>query len=95
MAHSTAEERNNTNDNPKFTATFIYQEQLTIDKYNNLISSGTEYTLGYLTVINCAEWTNYIRNTFNQFIRQQYFNRTSPSTPNSRHPTKISHPHID
>jgi hypothetical protein len=55
MAHSTAVKRNNTNEWPKFTATFIYQEQLTIDKYNNLISSGTEYTLGYPAVINCAK----------------------------------------
>ncbi len=61
MAHSTAEKRNNTTKWPKFTAIFIYQEQLTIDKYNNLISSGTEYTLGYLAVINCAEWTNYVK----------------------------------
>jgi hypothetical protein len=60
IAHSTAEKKNNNNVPPKFTATFIYQEQLTIDRYNNLISSGTIYTLGYPTVINCAEWTNYV-----------------------------------
>jgi hypothetical protein len=89
MAHSTAERRNNTNERPKFTAMFIYQEQLTIDKYNNLISSGTEYTLGYPTVINCAEWTNHVKNPFNRYIRQQYFDHISPSTPSSRHPMKI------
>jgi hypothetical protein len=88
MAHSTAEKRENTNKWPKFTATYIYQEQLTIDKYNNFISSGTEYTLGYPTVINCAEWTNYVKNPFNWFIRQQYLDRISPSTPSSRHLTR-------
>ena len=88
MAHSTAEKRNNTNKRPKFTATFIYQEQLTIDKYNNLISSETEHTLGYPTVINCADWTNYVKNPFKWFIGQQYLDRISPSTPSSRHPTR-------
>jgi hypothetical protein len=92
MIHRTTEKRNNPNEQPKFTATFIYQEQLTIKKYNKLISSGTEYTLGYQTVINCAEWTNYIRKPFNWFTRQIYLNRISPSTPSSRHPTKIFTP---
>jgi hypothetical protein len=88
MAHSIAEKGNNTNKRPNFTATFIYHEQLTIEKYNNLISNGTEYTLGYLTVINCAELTNYVKNPFNQFTRQQYFYHISPSIPSSRHPTR-------
>jgi hypothetical protein len=88
MAHSTTVKRNNTNKWPKFTAMFIYQEQLTIDKYNNLISSGTEYTLGYPTVINCAEWTNHIKKPFNRFTRQQYLDHISPSAPSSRHPTR-------
>jgi hypothetical protein len=88
MAHSTAEKRNIPNERPTFTAMFIYQEQLTIEKYRNLISSGTEYTLGYLTVINCAEWTNYVKNPFNWFPRQKYYDRISPSTPSSRHPTR-------
>jgi hypothetical protein len=95
MNHSTAEKRNNYNKQPKFTAMFIYQEQLRIDKYNKLISSGADNTLGYPTVINCAEWTNYIKNPFNQFTRQLYLDRISPSTPSSRHPTKKSHHHMD
>jgi hypothetical protein len=65
MAHSTVEKRNNTNERPKFTAMFIYQEQLTIENYNNLISNGAEYTLGYPTEINLAEWTNYVKKPFN------------------------------
>jgi hypothetical protein len=55
MNHSTAEKRNNYNEWPEFTATFIYQEQLTIEKHNKSISSGTDNSLGYPTVINCAE----------------------------------------
>jgi hypothetical protein len=57
-----------------------------------LISSGTEYTLGYPTVINCTEWTNFIKNPFNWFTRQIYLNCISPSTPSSRHPTRIFPP---
>jgi hypothetical protein len=41
--------------------------------------------LGYPTVINCAEWTNYVKKPFNWFTI--YLNHTSPSTPCSRHPT--------
>ncbi len=78
MNHSTAKRRDNHNERPKLTATFIYQEQLTIEKYNKLISSGTDNTLGYPTVINCTEWTNYIKNPFNQFTRQIYLDHTSP-----------------
>jgi hypothetical protein len=63
-----------------------------IEKYNKLISSGTEYILGHPTVINCAEWTNYIKNPFDQFTRQIYLDRTSPSTPCSSHPTRIFAP---
>ncbi len=37
MNHSTGRRRNNHNELPKFTATFIYQEQLTIEEYNKLI----------------------------------------------------------
>jgi hypothetical protein len=33
MDHSTAKKRNNHNNRPMFTAMFIYQEQLTIEKY--------------------------------------------------------------
>jgi hypothetical protein len=44
--------------------------------------------LGYLTVINCAEWTNFIKNPFDWFTRQIYLNRISPSSPSSRHPTR-------
>jgi hypothetical protein len=83
--HSTTEKRNYCNERPKFTATFIYQEQLTIEKYNKLISNGADNTLGYPTVINCAEWTNYVKTPC--FTRQKYLNRISPLTPSSRHPT--------
>jgi hypothetical protein len=48
--------------------------------------------LGYPTVINCAEWTNYIKNPFDWFTRQIYLDRKSPSTPISRHPTRILTP---
>ncbi len=93
LNHSTTEKRNNPNKWPKFTAMSIYQEQLTIEKYNNLISSGTDKTLGYPTVINCAEWTNYVKNPFDQFTRQIYLDCTSPfRTPSSRHPTRIFTP---
>jgi hypothetical protein len=33
---------------------FIYQEHLTIEKHKKLISTGTDNTLGYPTLINCA-----------------------------------------
>jgi hypothetical protein len=79
----------NHNKQVKFTVKYIYQEQPTIEKYNKLITSGTDNTLGYSTVINCAEWTNYMKNPFNWLTRQLYLNRISPSTPSSRHPTKI------
>jgi hypothetical protein len=52
-----------------------------------LISSGTGNTLGYPTLINFAEWTNYVKNPFNKFARQTYLDHTSPSTPSGRHPT--------
>jgi hypothetical protein len=64
MTHSAAKRRNDHNDQPTFTATFIYQEQLTIEKYKKYISSGTHYTLGYPTLINCDEWTNYVKKHF-------------------------------
>ncbi len=57
-----------------------------------MISSETEYTLEYPTVISCAEWTNYVKNPFNRFTRQIYLDHTSPSTPSSRHPTRIFTP---
>jgi hypothetical protein len=44
MTHSTAKGRNNHNDQPTFTVVFINQEQLTIEKYKKLISSGTDNT---------------------------------------------------
>ncbi len=80
--------RNNHNNQPTFTATFIYQEQLTIKKYKKLILCGTENTLGYPTLINCAEWIDYIKNPFDHVARLRYLNHMSPSTPSSRHPTK-------
>ncbi len=95
MTHSTAKRRNNHNNQPKFTATFIYQEQLTIEKNKKFISSGTDNTLGYPALINCAEWTNYIKNPFNLYARQIYLDHTSPSTPSSRHLTKKSHHCMD
>ncbi len=88
MDHSTSNRRNNHTNRPKFTVTFIYQEQLTIEKYKSLISSGTNNTLEYPTVINCAEWTNCVKTLFNWFTRQLYLDHTSLSTPRSRHPTK-------
>ncbi len=65
MNHNIAKKRNSHKDRPKFTVMFICQGQLTIEKYNSLISSGTDNTLWYLTVINCAEWTNYVEKPFN------------------------------
>ena len=44
--------------------------------------------MGYPAVINCADWTNYVKNPFKWFIGQQYLDRISPSTPSSRHPTR-------
>jgi hypothetical protein len=88
--------KGNHNKQPKFTAMFIYQEQLTIEKYNKLISSGTDNTLGYPKVINCAEWTNYVENLFNRSTsRQLYLDCISPSTPSNRHPTENSHHCMD
>jgi hypothetical protein len=88
MDHSTPKRRNNHNDWPMHTTIFIYQEQPTIEKYKSVISSKTDNTLGYPTVINCAEWTNYVKKSFNWFTRQIYLDHISPSTPSSRHPTK-------
>jgi hypothetical protein len=53
-----------------------------------LISIGTDNTLGYPTVIKCAEWTTYAKNRFDWFTRQKYLDHKSPSTPSSKHPTK-------
>jgi hypothetical protein len=53
-----------------------------------MISRGTDNTSGYPTLINCAEWTDYIKNLFNHVARQIYLNHTSPSTLSNRHPTK-------
>ncbi len=44
--------------------------------------------MGYPIVINCAEWTNYVKNPFDWFTRQKYLNRISPSTPSNGHPIK-------
>ncbi len=44
--------------------------------------------MGYPTVINCAEWTNCNKKPFDWLTRQKYLNRTSPSTPSSRHLTR-------
>jgi hypothetical protein len=46
----------------------------------------------YSTEINCAEWTNYVKKPFDWFTRQIYLDPTSPSTPSSRHPTRIFTP---
>ncbi len=45
--------------------------------------------MGYPALINCAEWTDYVKNLFDLVARQRYLNHTSPSNPISRHPTKI------
>jgi hypothetical protein len=57
-----------------------------------MILSGTENILGYLTLINCAEWTDYVKNPFNHVARQIYLDHTSPPTPSNRHPTRIFTP---
>jgi hypothetical protein len=78
-----------------FTATFIYSEQLTIKKYKKWILSGTDNTLSYPALINCAEWTDYVKKPFNHVARQRYLNHTSPSTPSSRHSSiKIIHTNV-
>ncbi len=48
--------------------------------------------MGYPTVLNCAEWTNYVQNPVDWFTRQIYHDHTSPSTPSSRHCTRIFTP---
>ncbi len=55
------------------TDTFIYQEQITIQKYKKVLESGYENTaMGFSRFITSNEWEEYIKNSFNSGAREQY-----------------------
>jgi hypothetical protein len=70
-----SKKRNDPNICPQWldTDTFIYQEQITIQKYKKLLESGNENTaMGFLSFITSNEWEEYIKNPFNSGAREQY-----------------------
>ncbi len=85
MEHSTAKKRNNQNKRPLFTEKFIYQEQLTIEKYNKLIQKDEGASLRYSEFINFNKWTNFIQNPFDSDARQKYLDHISPATKSKTH----------
>jgi len=70
-----SKKRNDPNICPQWldTDTFIYQEQITIQKYEKVLESGNENTaMGFSRFITSNEWEEYIKNPFDSGAREQY-----------------------
>jgi hypothetical protein len=75
-----SKKRNDPNVRPQWldTDTFIYQEQITIQKYKKVLESGNENTaMGFSRFITSNEWEEYIKNPFDSGAREQYLQHVS------------------
>ncbi len=92
-----SKKRNNPSVCPQWldTDTFIYQEQITIQKYKKVLESGNKNTaMGFSRFITSYEWEEYIKNPFNSGAREQYLQHVSVlQDPRKSKTKKLSPPY--
>jgi hypothetical protein len=81
LLHSTARRRNNHNLQPRLNSYFTYQTPDSAEKFTETKQNkglGCDEIYGYSNLINWEQWSSYIKDLFNSFVREQYMQFISP-----------------
>jgi len=90
LLHSSSKKRNDDDWKPKLINIFTYQNPDSSKVYahtalNNVEEENNEI-FGYCRLINCEQWTTYIRDPFNKYVCDKYIEFITPvgNTKNSK-----------
>jgi hypothetical protein len=95
LLHSTARRRNNDDLQPKLNSYFSYQ---TPDLQKNLhkqVKKGLrcDEVYGYSNLINCKQWSSYIKDPLHSFAREQYVHFISQLENTTSKKKQLTHAH--
>ncbi len=79
LVHSRSKKRNNCHLWPKLTSMFTYQNPITAETYAATVQSNDGNIYGYCPLLNCDEWTRFIKDPFNKFVRDNFAEFISPN----------------
>ncbi len=68
LFHSKSRKRNDVHSWPKLTSMFTYQNPDTAEKYTATIMNNNDNIYGFCPLLNCDEWTRYIRDPLNKSV---------------------------
>jgi hypothetical protein len=78
LVHSRSKKRNNCHSRPKLTSMFTYQNPVTAETYAATVQNNDGNIYGYCPLLNCNEWTRFIKDPFNKFVRDNFVGFISP-----------------
>jgi hypothetical protein len=78
LIHSRSKKRNNCHLQPKLTSMFTYQNPVTAETYTATVQNNDGDIYGYCPLLNCDEWTRFIKDLFNKFVRDNFVEFISP-----------------
>ena len=96
LLQSLSKKKNNDDWKPKLINIFTYQNPDSSKKYAqtvlNNVEEESDEIFGYCRLIDCKQWTTYIRDPFNKYFCNEYveFNTPVGNTKNSK--KQLSHP---
>jgi hypothetical protein len=76
----------------KLTSMFTYQNPVTAETYAATVQSNDGNIYEYCPLLNCNEWTRFIKDLFNKFGGENFFELISPDDSTKCLKKKISHP---
>ncbi len=74
LLHSRSKKRNNCHLRPKLTSMFTYQNPVTAVTYTATVQNNNGNIYRYRPLLNCDEWTRFIKDPFNKFVRDNFVN---------------------
>jgi hypothetical protein len=86
LVHSKPRKRNSIHLQPKLTSMFTYQNPDTAEKYAATIQNNNDNIYGFCPLLNCNEWTRYIRDPLNKSVQDEFIDFITPdgTTNNSK-----------
>ncbi len=78
LVHSKARKRNSIHSQPKLTSMFTYQNPDTAEKYAATIQNDNDNIYRFCPLLNCNEWTRYIRDPLNKSVRDEFIEFITP-----------------
>ncbi len=93
LLHSKPRKRNSIHSGPKLTSMFTYLNPDTAEKYAATIQNDNDNIYEFCPLLNCNEWTRYIRDLLNKSVRDEFVEFITPDGTTNNLKRKVKPPY--